>query len=303
MVELAVIVLRWLQFAGAVVLFGSALFRLYSPPLDVEPSLRRLILAAGLTLLIAAPLGLFAQTVIMAGSVEQALDPAALDFVVRQTPLGLAHTARAALAVGVVALLLSPLRDRLLWGLIAVLGLAVCASFAWSSHAGATTGPLGTAHLAADALHMTAAGAWLGALAAFVVVARRRRPIDTPRLHKSLAGFAGVGTAAVVLLTVSGLVNAYVLVGPQNVISALGTAYGQLLGLKIVLFGLMIGLAANNRFVLTPALGGARDPSSEERASKRLRRSLVLETALGAGLLAVVAVMGTLAPPAAMAAM
>lgn len=298
MIEVASVVLRWLQFAGAVVLFGVALFRLYSPPLNAEPSLRRLVFAGGLTLLIAAPLGLIAQTVIMAGSMEQALDPAALDYVIRHTPLGLAHAARTALAVGVVVLLLSPLRDRLLWGLVALLGLAVCASFAWSGHAGATTGAMGPMHLAADVIHTTAAGAWLGALAAFVTMARRRA-LDTPALHRSLARFAGVGTAAVVLLAGSGLVNAYVLVGPQNVLSALETPYGLLLGFKIVLFALMLGLAANHRFVLSPALR-APDASSERDTLRRLRQSLWLETNFGAALLAVVAVMGTLAPPAAL---
>lgn len=298
MIELAVIVLRWLQFGGAVVLFGTALFQLYNPPMAAAPPLPRIVLAGALALVVAAPMGLLVQTVVMAGSVELALDPVALDFVIRQTALGLAHVARAILAFAALALILSPLRGRSLWVTVAILGLAICASFAWSGHAGATTGALGPMHLAADALHTAAAGAWLGALAAFVTVAGRRS--DTIELHHALAGFASIGTGAVVILTATGLVNAFILVGPDNVLSALGGTYGKLLALKIGLFALMIGLAASNRFVLTPALGEAAGALVQDAILGRLRRSLVLETALGGALLAVVAVMGTLAPPAAL---
>jgi putative copper resistance protein D len=60
-------------------------------------------------------------------------------------------------------------------------------------------------------------------------------------------------------------------------------------------FAVMLGLAALNRFHLTPAV--LTDP---ERALPRLRRSLGLEAALGAVVLALVAVIGTLVPPAAL---
>lgn len=298
MSDLAVIALRWLQFGGAVVLFGTPLFQLYNPALAATPALRRTVLAGTWALLLAAPLGLFAQTVVMAGSIELALDPVALDFVVRETALGLAHVVRTALALVTLALLISPLRGRSLWGMVAVLGLSICASFAWSGHAGATTGAIGPLHLAADGLHTASAGAWLGALAAFVTVVGRRS--ETIELHRALAGFANVGTGAVVILTVTGLINAFVLVRPENVLSALNETYGQLLVMKIGLFALMAGLAASNRFVLTPALGRAAGSPDHDATLGRLRRSLVLETALGAALLAVVAVMGTLAPLAAL---
>lgn len=298
MPEVAVIVLRWLQFSGAVVLFGTALFQLYNPVMASEPSLRRLGLGAAVATQLAAPIGLFAQIVVMAGSVELALEPTSLDFVVRQTALGLAHVARTVLATAALGLVLSPLRGRASQMLVALLGLGICASFAWSGHAGATTGPIAPLHLVADVLHTAAAGAWLGALAAFVVIAGHRG--DAAGLHPALAGFANVGTGAVVLLTATGLVNAFVLVGPENALTALGQTYGQLLALKLALFVGMIALAASNRFVLTPALGEAGDGAQRAATLGRLRRSLMLETALGAALLAAVAVMGTLAPPAAM---
>jgi len=102
LIELAVILLRWLQFAGAVVLFGVALFQLYNPSLGTTSMLRRIVLAGASVLVLAVPLGLFAQTVVMAGSIELALDPVALDFVIRQTALGLAHVARTVMGLAAV---------------------------------------------------------------------------------------------------------------------------------------------------------------------------------------------------------
>ena len=120
-------------------------------------------------------------------------------------------------------------------------------------------------------------------------------------LHRALHGFSGVGTAVVAVLLATGAINGWFLVGLDHLNGLWTTAYGRLLSLKLVLFVVMLGLAAANRFHLTPALGrglGAQD--SEGAALAHLRRSVILETALGFGVLALVAWFGTLAPPAAM---
>jgi putative copper resistance protein D len=63
----------------------------------------------------------------------------------------------------------------------------------------------------------------------------------------------------------------------------------------------MLGLAAANRFRLTPALAMVLDePSRQRKALADLRRSIALETAAALGVVALVAWFGTLAPPAAM---
>ena len=142
---------------------------------------------------------------------------------------------------------------------------------------------------------------WLGALAALTILLLRRTAPDDPAIHRALHGFAGLGTLAVALLVLTGLVNSWFLIGLARV-GDLGTSlYGQLLIANLFLFALMLVLAASNRFRLTPVLGsvlaGGEDP---RQALRRLRRSVAAETVVGAVLLAVVAVMGTLAPPSAM---
>src|SRR3546814_15461216 len=109
-------------------------------------------------------------------------------------------------------------------------------------------------------MHLLAASAWIGALAAFVLIFVQRKDDDRgdlPLAHRALAGFAGAGTLLVALIVLSGLVNGLILVGFENV-GELGTSlYGQLLVIKLVLFGGMLVLAASNRFRLTPALRSA----------------------------------------------
>src|SRR3546814_13154080 len=86
--------------------------------------------------------------------------------------------------------------------------------------------------------------------------------------HRALAGFATAGTVIVGLVIVTGIVNSYALIGPQNMSGLFQSAYGQLLLIKLVLFGLMLALAASNRFSLTPALATGIERSEERRVGK-----------------------------------
>ena len=146
-----------------------------------------------------------------------------------------------------------------------------------------------------------AAALWLGALAALTALLLRRAGPDDFAIHRALHGFAGLGTLAVLLLVLTGLVNSWFLIGPERVASIAGNLYGQLLVAKLVLFGLMLALAASNRFRLTPTLGSALETGQPSVAAmSALRRSLLIETGLGLALIGVVAVMGTLPPPASL---
>ncbi len=304
MLEVAVIALRWLQYSGAVVLLGAPLLLLRGFGGADGPNLgwaRPTLILAAVVVILGSAAALVAQTAVMAGSLSEALKPASLSFMVTTMALGMAMVARATVALlGLVAAVaLKPGRE--LWGLMVAAGLIIAASFAWSGHGAATVGPAGLVHLVADIIHAVAAALWLGALAALTILLLRRAARDDLAIHLALRDFAGLGTLSVALLVLTGLVNSWFLVGPSRV-DDLGTSlYGRLLIAKLVLFALMLALAAANRFRLTPALGSVLASEEDPRpALQRLRRSLVAETLVGAVLLAVVAVMGTLAPPSAM---
>ncbi|WP_439478332.1 copper homeostasis membrane protein CopD [Brevundimonas sp.] len=304
MLEVAVIALRWLQYSGAVVLLGAPLFLLYSFRGADGPNLgwaRPTLIVAAIVIALGSLAALVAQTAVMAGSLSEAVKPASLSFMVTGTALGMAMVVRAVVAVLGLVVVVATKPGRLLWGLTTLAGLIVAASFAWTGHGAATEGPGGLLHLAADIIHAVAAALWLGALAALTTLLLCRAAPDDVAIHRALHGFAGLGTLAVGVLVVTGLVNSWFLVGPARIGDLGASLYGQLLIGKLVLFALMLIFAAGNRFRLTPELGsvlaGGADP---RQALQRLRRSVVTETLVGAILLAVVAVMGTLAPPSAL---
>ena len=304
MLEVAVMALRWLQYSSAVVLLGVPLFLIYSFKGGGGPNLawaRPTLMVAALGVALGSLAALVAQTAVMAGSLSEAFKPASLSYMATGTALGMAMVGRTAVALlGLVAAIaLKP--GRLLWGLLVAAGLVVAASFAWTGHGAATEGPGGPFHLLADIVHAVAAALWLGALAALTILLRRWAAPDDLAIHRALHGFAGLGTIAVGLLVLTGLVNSWFLVGPQRVADLGANLYGQLLIAKLVLFALMFALAAGNRFCLTPGLGSVLASGENPlRAFQRLRRSVAAETLVGALLLAVVAIMGTLAPPSAL---
>jgi putative copper resistance protein D len=99
--------------------------------------------------------------------------------------------------------------------------------------------------------------------------------------------FSTLGLLTVGTLLATGLVNTWVLVGSPPVMFE--TDYGRLLLLKIALFVAMVTVAGVNRFRLTPRLPG-KDPL------RRLGRNVFVEIGLGLAIIAIVSVLGTLAP-------
>lgn len=118
--------------------------------------------------------------------------------------------------------------------------------------------------------------------------------------HRLLKNFSVAGTVIVALVFGSGVVNSWMLVGPQNIFNLFDTLYGQLLVAKLVLFAIMLLLAAANRFTLTPAFDRALQAGGVTLAVAKLRKSLVIELSLAVIIIVLVAWLGTLQPPAAM---
>lgn len=303
MMDAAIVVVRFVQFVGAAVLFGTPLFFLYGIKRGSTARwLRPVAAAAAASVAIAAAAGFGLQTAAMAGDPSAALDRGTLLAVATGTAFGPAILTRlAAAALALVAALILRGGSRL-WLILSALGAVAMASFAWTGHGAAEDGVAGHIHAAADVAHLLAAGVWLGALAALAGLLTRGRgePTgDAATLHRALAGFAGVGTAAVAVILATGLINSWFLVGPSRLLDLGASAYGWLLQIKIGAFVLMLGLAATNRFHLTPALERGLASGNPALALTALRRSVLAETLVGVLVLALVSVLGTLPPVAA----
>ncbi|PZQ43993.1 MAG: copper resistance protein CopD [Phenylobacterium zucineum] len=299
-IDLTVVVLRWLQFAAAVVALGLPIFQACAPE-TVSGSARRTTVMAGLLLFIGAVGGLVAQTAMMAGGWAAGLDAAAIGYVIQSTSLGMAHVARAGLALLGVVLLLAGRGQRMMTVMVVVAFAGATASFAWSGHGASSEGAAGLVHLVADIIHALAAAVWLGALVGFCIVLARRDSRDVETSARSLAGFGTVGTVAVLALTLSGLVNAAFLVGVEGSDRLASSTWGLLLFAKLFLFTVMVWLASHNRYTLTPALEKAIKAGVETgEAVRSLRVSVGVELAAGIALLGLVAAMGVQMPPASM---
>ena len=295
------IAVRFGVYAAITVSFGLSAFTLYSlPEHEREGAFDRrgwLIASAVAGLLLSAVwLVLLASS--MADVAPWPVDRAAIDALLTGSAIGTAWKVR------MVALLIAGLAaTRMQWLPVLVISSGVAlATLAWTGHGAVDEGVVGWVHLSADILHLVASAAWVGALVGLVLlVSRPVARIDRDHLgltHRALHGFGAVGTIVVGSIVVTGLINSWLMVGIGNLASLPTTLYGQLLITKLALFAVMLGLASLNRFRLTPALERAIADADHRGAIGALRRSLAFETVCVTMILALVAWLGTLAPPA-----
>ena len=293
----AAILARLLQYAAVSSVGGSSLFFLYGPGPARAAAWPRLLVRVGAALgVLGGVAWMMAQTASIGDGPADAWNPDKVWDVASTTGFGLAALVRTALCVLALVFTLPPWRGRAYWGLQSLLGLAATASFAWGGHGNTDEGAAGAVHLAADVLHLLAASAWIGALFVLVILlaqaGRDPGPSTAGPARLSLLAFSRVGPALVAALILSGLVNSWFLVGLAGLAGAAGQPYGQVLIAKLVLFALMLGLAAANRYVFTPPL------EPDGGAIRRVSLSVFVEALLGAGVLALVSWLGTLAPVA-----
>jgi len=213
--------------------------------------------------------------------------------VATQTRFGQVSLARLAAAALLAASLpvLSRITARDTWSAGAlVLAIIVRIGPAWTGHAGATPGLAGEFPLAADALHLLAAGTWLGGLPPLALLLAAR-PQKEPRWAAMTAiavrRFSLLGVISVGALLASGIINSWYEVGTIN--NLFTTSYGRLVLIKIALFAAMVLFASVNRFYLTPRLATAG-------TVRLLCHTSIAEIGLGFAAVAVVGFLGAMAP-------
>jgi len=296
------IALRFALYVDLMLLFGVALFGLYS--LKGQERMSGAVLPFRSMLAGTAVLGAVlsvASMVMMASAMSGETDFAELrphiEMMLFETDVGLAWGIR------IVALVIAGLAVMLrvpgfsLW-VAAFAGAVALASLAWSGHGAMDEGNRRYWHFAVDILHLLAAGAWLGALLAFALMAKINALQTEARLRllaRAVNRFEAIGAAIVVVITVTGVVNYLFIVGPKLDEVFLST-YGILLFIKVVLFAGMLVLAALNRFHLGPFLERSLRDGQYTVAANALRRSVVVELAAAVLIVGLVAWLGTLSP-------
>jgi putative copper resistance protein D len=180
----------------------------------------------------------------------------------------------------------------------ALIAAGYLGSLAFAGHGQEGLGAERNIHLAADFLHLIAAGLWLGGLIPLaILLTYLRRFREEPwalAACDAASRFSNLGILAVSVLLISGTINVSFLVGRiQNLTE---TGYGRLLVLKLVLFVTMFCLATINRHNLLPRLCDYAGNDQSCLTVQRLVRSTLAETALGLGIIVIVGVLGIMAP-------
>jgi len=276
-VEGLLVAARFLHHGAALVFFGVCLFGQYAGSARRIPYLGFLAVAAATTVL-----WLYATVAGMTGSLD-GVDADTVGSVLTGMGFGRAWLARGLLLIAGLACAMAPAsRGRsILMTIIAGLYLA---GIGLTGHPQA----LGPLPIAVDAVHLLAAGAWLGGLVGLAAAIRN----GGSQMGLLLKRFSAMGTIAASALVGSGVVNAYLLVGSLD---GLASPYGKVLIAKLALFAVMAALAAANRWWISPRF---RQPVEADAVwTARLKLSVLVEQAVGALLVASVAWLGTLAPP------
>jgi putative copper resistance protein D len=286
------IALRFAVYMDLGTTFGVSLFGVYALRLDSRspPIAQRYARVVAAGALVGIMLSIGAMAVLakaMSGADSYGeLNSNTFEMIISETAVGIAWSVRLLALAACVGLAMSKL--RIVHRLIGSAALSAAMS----------EGAQGYVHLASDITHLLAAGAWVGALFAFVMLAMHRAATTNESveiLSRLSNGFAQLGTVIVSTLVVTGIVN-YLLIVGASVKPIFTTLYGGLLALKIALFIGMLGLAAANRFQLSPRLEVALSIGDHAQAAVLLRRSLVIEACMVVLVIACVAWLGVLSP-------
>lgn len=270
------VLIKTLAYLGVVLLVGAGLFKYAVGPellgLKMQHRLQRGVLL-GTVLVIIASLTDIAWSI---ATILGRFDPALTWDYLLTSNHGRATLVRLGLASLLAVLTVSSRtlrRIRLTFWAVASLG--VLATFSYLSHGAAMHGPPA---LLADLGHFTAATLWGGAVFFTALSPAWRDPSRLADLNRVMARVSKVGLYSVLLLAATGV---YASIMHLNNPTLLVTSpYGRALSFKLALVGLILALAALNRWWFVPAL---RRGHAQERFGRILKvEALLLIGALAA---------------------
>ena len=223
----------------------------------------------------------------MADDWSAAVDPDQIGAVLTDTAFGHAWATHLVLAAALVAVAAISPRDG--WAATSLVSAALLASLGLVGHAAMQTGAEGALHRANHAVHLMAAGAWIGGLVPFAMCLRAYERDDLRKdAVRAMAGFSFWGQLIVAAIVLTGVVN--IALTSHRPPLPPTTPYRALLVAKLVIVAIMILLALFNRFVLAPQL------KTSTYALTALRATSAAEVGLGCLVIALVSVFALLDP-------
>ena len=275
---------RWALYTTMLVAAGSGMFLLAMRPVEdiaaATTHVGRIAAVASMVLLVFA-IGLGGADMV-SGGVEILASP-------ETWAMGFDSTLGCSALIGLTGLtvLLAGMASANRWALGGGASLVV-GSFLVTGHA-ATAAPV-LLMSGMVAIHLGCGAFWLGALYPLYVTTQYQSPAVAGSV---MTQFSRMAIMAVTLLAASGMVISWVQV--RHPAALINTVYGWRLLLKVVLFAIIVGLAAYNKVVLTPRL-----TSNSSDAAIRLRRIIRAEYLMYLLILAAAASLSVTEPPRAL---
>ena len=282
-IDLSLALPRGLHLTALVSTFGTLAFAVLVAPGAMRPRLMRLARVSAWAALATGAVWFAVQAATFAGTWDlwQAVPDTAL-----YTRFGQSLCLRFALLLAVLPLTALPRHSAIPALLPAGIALGMQGVV---GHAGAAEGNAALGLIAGEALHLIAAGAWLGALAPLLIALRTLPPHEA---RQACERFSPLGMAAVLVIAATALLQSATLIG--GLPGLLGTPYGRTALIKLALFLGMLGFAIWNRLSLTDRLEGA----APAQARRLLFLSVSAET-MGGVLVVLMAGMLAALPPGA----
>lgn len=284
-------IVRGLSVAACLSVLGVSVFRLVvAPPafasMQAEAAARLerwclwLLRASAAAALLGSGLWLVLEAGDMIGGSTIGDGLAAVPLVIRHSRFGQVMVLRLALLVA-VPIVSGTHAGKPGLAVAAVLAAVACASQAAFGHGASMGGAMEWLGLS-TALHVLAAGIWLGQLLPLWMVVSKA-PSDAANI--ALRRFSPVGLACILLLAFTASAQGFVLIG--GIGRVFGTAYGWVDLAKLLLFATLVAFAAANRFAMMPKLAAGGSTSLRRMLSLSVFGEVILGllVILAAGLL------------------
>jgi copper transport protein len=300
------VIIRWAQFAALLLLIGAVAFRWWILPrtgVAVEEPARRALAAGaaatgswGAWLLAGTAIArLLAQSASLHGAGHMA-DPVVLGPLITRTLWGDAWLLEIVAAIVAIVALRMARRDAtsvLPWRVATLAVIALAFVPAMSGHAIATPEQAPIAVIV-DAIHVLAAGAWLGGLAVMLAVGlpvttRESSSGRASALSTMVNAFSPLALGSAGLLVFTGIIAARYHVGSWSAFTT--TEYGRTLLIKLAIIVLLLVVAAWNWRRVRPSLATGAEGSA------RLTRSGRAEVLLAIVVLLITAILVALPTP------
>ncbi|ONN65335.1 copper homeostasis membrane protein CopD, partial [Herbaspirillum sp. VT-16-41] len=218
------VLVRFALYLDLMLVFGLPLFQLHAlrQPERSSPLGKKFVVltasAAAIGLALSA-VSMLLMTKAMTGAADiGSIEQHMFEMMLTDTSFGMAWCLRMGmLLVVIITALLSNVWPTVSAVLMSAAGGAALATLSWAGHGAMDEGVRGHVHLIADIIHLLAAGGWIGALAAFILMLVLRygnAPADVSLLSRTLNGFALMGTLIVGSLVITGALNYWLIVGP-----------------------------------------------------------------------------------------